>query len=286
MILYSLIACGNLVLCDTDSPSKSAKELTRQIISKLNDEETTNDSTRISFVHDSYLFHVIRVGKLVFLCIATEDFGRRRCFAFLEDIRARFTQLHGQEALRTKKKYKFDNVFGGTLGKQMDYYSRSNEADAIGALKANVEEAKLIIGTNVSHIIKVGESISEVVQKAQDLEVSSKEVRDQAKAIKNHYWWANAKYYIAIFCICFGFAFYIASKACGGITFPDCKSAPEDDYDQQYVEHQSHRQYTPPPKPHTATTATGGKKHKYDDDVKMALIAAQPNNFQSFLNKE
>lgn len=280
-VLYALIAAGRIVLCDTDSPSKSAKELTRQILLKLCDEEPTKDATKISFAHDSFMFHVVRVGSMVYMCIATEEFGRRRSFAFLEDVRGRFSSMH-PEAQQCKKKHGYDQKFGPTLVKQMDFYSRSSEADAIGALRSNVDEAKGIIGNNVSHIIKIGESVSEIVVKANDLEDSAKVVRDQAKQIHSHYWWANAKYYIAIGLIVLFFAWYIGAKLCGGVTFPECRS--EGGYEESERPHHRQADYyddaTPPPKPHTSTTGTGGKKHKRHDDDDLRRTAAELINSQ------
>ena len=135
MLLYSLVSNGKVVLCDTDSPSKAAKSLTGQILLKLAEEGAVREPRKLSFCHESYVFHLIVENGNVFLCIATEDFGRRKPFAFLEDVKSRFYTTYGDAGLNSKKKHKYQNSFGRTLLKQMDYYSRDPEVDAAMKLK-------------------------------------------------------------------------------------------------------------------------------------------------------
>jgi vesicle-associated membrane protein 7 len=114
-ILYSLVARDAVVLAEHASTTGNFAQIASQILSKIPAGDTAE--SRLSYAYDTYLFHHLKKGGLVFLCMAEESFGRRIPFLFLDDICSRFVGLYGSKA-QTATAYGL-NEFHSVLQQQM-----------------------------------------------------------------------------------------------------------------------------------------------------------------------
>ena len=94
-ILYALVSRGTIVLAECSATQGNANTIARRILERL----PASDSVRQSYTQDRHLFHILTEEGLTFLCMSDEGMGRRVPFAFLEEIRSRFTQAYGSAAL-------------------------------------------------------------------------------------------------------------------------------------------------------------------------------------------
>ena len=225
-IVYALVANGKIILADTEKPAGNVKVLVKQILSKLPEGDV---EARMSYTHDSHVLHILTEQGLVFLCVADESYGRRKSFAYLEDMKNRFITSYGSRALSCKKKRKFDSAFGPILQKQMDWYSTNPEADKMLQIKREMDNVKQVMGKNVEIALQRGEKLTDLITMTQELQMKAEEFKDGANALKWAFFWKNVMMYLLIFGTIGGIGYFLAAKACGGYKLPNCRSTDEDE---------------------------------------------------------
>ena len=70
-ILYALVARGTVVLAEFSAVTGNTGAVARRIIEKLPNEA----DTRLCFSQDGYIFHILRIDGLTFLCMANDTSG-------------------------------------------------------------------------------------------------------------------------------------------------------------------------------------------------------------------
>ena len=112
-ILFSLVSRGAVVLAEQGSEkteaARAAPRVARRIIEKLS---TANN--RVTYSQDSHLYHILVQDGIIYLCMADESFGRRIPFAFLEDVKNRFSSQYGATA-STALAYAYNTEFSRVL---------------------------------------------------------------------------------------------------------------------------------------------------------------------------
>jgi vesicle-associated membrane protein 7 len=69
-LLYTVIARGSTVLVKHASCVGNFSEVTEQILNKI-----SNENSKLTYSHGSYLFHYIKEDGIVYLCI-TDDVSK------------------------------------------------------------------------------------------------------------------------------------------------------------------------------------------------------------------
>mmetsp|Transcript_17928 Transcript_17928/g.43317 ORF Transcript_17928/g.43317 Transcript_17928/m.43317 type:complete len:212 (-) Transcript_17928:26-661(-) len=191
-LVYSLISRGATVLVEFAAGTGNFAAVTRKILEKI----PGNDS-RMSYVCDQHIFHIMVFEGLTYMCMAEEDFGRRAAFSFLEDIKNRFTSAYGDRG-RTALAYAFNEEFARVLNKQMEHYSSSGEADKIDRVKADMDDVKNVMVDNIEKVLKRGEKIELLVDKTDNLNQQSIRFKKHSNQLKQAMWWQNAKMMILV----------------------------------------------------------------------------------------
>ena len=164
---------------------------------------------------------------MIYMCIADEDFGARKCFAFLEDMKNRFTTTYYKGTVcKTKNKYK--KQFGPVLEKQMNFYSHDPEADKMVKVLMALEDTKSTMQKNLQAVIGRDDKLSDLFHKTEELQTKAEEFKDQANELKWAFFWKNVMMYLLIFLVIGGTAYFVAAKACGGYKLPSCIPQDED----------------------------------------------------------
>ena len=191
-IVYALVAKSAVILAEFAAGTGNFAAVTRKILEKI----PGNDS-RMSYVCDQHIFHIMVFEGLTYMCMAEEDFGRRVAFSFLEDIKNRFTSAYGDRG-RTALAYAFNEEFSRVLHKQMEHYSSSEEADKIDRVKADMDDVKNVMVDNIEKVLKRGEKIELLVDKTDNLNQQSIRFKKHSNQLKQAMWWQNAKMMILV----------------------------------------------------------------------------------------
>ena len=78
--------------------------------------------------------------------------GRRIPFAFLDDIKDKFTAAYGPEAAQYAVAYEYNTEFSSILQQRMRYFVNDPNADAINRVRGGVAEVKNIMVENIEKV--------------------------------------------------------------------------------------------------------------------------------------
>jgi len=214
-IIYALVAHRSKVLAECSIGQGNFTNITRRILEKL----PQNDS-KMTYVHNEYLFHYVISKEITFLCMAPESFGRRIPFSFLESIEKSFTGMYpdAKNAPRTTE-------FVATLKKQMEFYNKG-DGDKVTKLRREIDEVKDVMVQNIDKLIDRGDSIDRLLVSTETLTTESAQFHKDSRSLRRAMCLKNAKLMAMIAIVVAVIIFVIVLMACGGFTFKDCKSSP------------------------------------------------------------
>ncbi|MEW5303827.1 MAG: hypothetical protein WDW36_006481 [Sanguina aurantia] len=208
-ILYALVARGGNVLAEHSVVGGNANVIAVRLLEKLPEEDT-----RVSYTQDRMMFHVAVVDGVAYMCMAEESFGRRIPFAFLEDIKAKFSSLYGEAALLAVA-YEYNSEFSRVLQERMTYYSSDPAADTINRVKGEILEVKGIMINNIEKVLDRGERLDVLLDKTEGLQDVAFTFRREARRLKQSMWWQNTRLWIGLAAALTALAYFIAAVTCG-----------------------------------------------------------------------
>ncbi|KAK9127843.1 hypothetical protein Syun_016640 [Stephania yunnanensis] len=187
-ILYGLVARGTVVLSEFSAVSGNTGAVARRILEKLPSEA----DSRLCFSQDRYIFHILRLDGLTFLCMANDTFGRRIPFSYLEDIHMRFMKNYGRVA-HSAPAYAMNDEFSRVLHQQMEFFSSNTSADTLNRVRGEVGEIRTIMVDNIEKILERGDRIELLVDKTATMQDSAFHFKKQSRRLRRALWMKNAK---------------------------------------------------------------------------------------------
>jgi len=171
------------------------------ILSKI----THSSASRLSYAYESWLFHYIADGDLVFLALADAQLGRRVPFAFLTQLQKEVCFCPGLSAL-TRQWEESDEPqrieFEPRLVSLRNHFNQNPESDPIRRAQSELGSVKDIITQNVEQILSRGEQIELLMDRTDSAANQSLAFRRRAVGIRRTMWWKNTKVVLLIgFCV-------------------------------------------------------------------------------------
>ncbi|KFM77013.1 Vesicle-associated membrane protein 7, partial [Stegodyphus mimosarum] len=135
------------------------------------------------YVSGIFTYHILVEDLLIYICAAETEFGKNVPFAFLKEIKTRFTS--GSLAIRalTATEHEFDRDFSYILKDQMIKYSTDAPVDGVGRVKKQVEEVMSVMSDNIEKVVDRGERLESLLDKTNELELSSTQFSATAKKV-------------------------------------------------------------------------------------------------------
>ncbi|EFJ30194.1 hypothetical protein SELMODRAFT_170304 [Selaginella moellendorffii] len=217
-ILYALVARGSVVLAEFSAVTGNATTIARRIIEKL----PASSDSRLSYSQDRHIFHIMKADGLTFLCMATDTFGRRIPFAYLEDIHMRFIKTYGRVA-RTALAYSMNDEFSRVLHQQMEYFSNNPEADTINRVKGDLNEVRSVMVENIDKVLERGDRIELLVDKTSTMQDNSFRFKKQSRRLQQAMWMKNAKLLACMTCLIVFLLYIVIAMFCGGLGLSSCR---------------------------------------------------------------
>eukprot|EP01103_Thecamoeba_quadrilineata_P009288 TRINITY_DN19022_c0_g1_i1.p1 TRINITY_DN19022_c0_g1~~TRINITY_DN19022_c0_g1_i1.p1 ORF type:complete len:219 (+),score=45.55 TRINITY_DN19022_c0_g1_i1:36-692(+) len=215
-ILYSLVARGNVILCDYSPTTGNFTLVARKLLDSI-----PNENAMKSYLYDRHIFHYITEDGIIYLCMTDEDFGSTIPFAFLEDVKNRFKVMFGQVA-HSSPANSLTQDFGRTLQNQMNYYSTNKNATKVTKVKDELNQLKSVMVQNLDDVIDRGEKIELLVDRTENLRSTSMVYHKQATQLKNEMYWKNVKLTIVLVFIVLIALYFFLSIICGGFNLHSC----------------------------------------------------------------
>mmetsp|Transcript_20750 Transcript_20750/g.49309 ORF Transcript_20750/g.49309 Transcript_20750/m.49309 type:complete len:219 (-) Transcript_20750:765-1421(-) len=216
-IIYGLVARETTILAEYTATTGNFTSVTRRILEKIPPKDS-----RMSYVYDRHIFHIMVFDGLTFLCMADEEFGRRTPFMFLDDIKNRFMATYADRG-KTALAYAMNEDFSTILMKQLDYYSSNPNADKLNRVKGEIEDVKAVMVENIEKVLERGERIELLVDKTENLNQQAFKFKKQSSQLKRAMWWKNAKLMGVLALVVSIIIFIVIASACGGLSFKKCK---------------------------------------------------------------
>jgi len=88
-ILYATVAHGSTVLAEYAARSGNFSQLAKQLLQKIG-----SANARQTYTFEQHFIHYMVFDSIVYLCIADDKTNRTLAFAFLEDVKNRFTAMY------------------------------------------------------------------------------------------------------------------------------------------------------------------------------------------------
>ncbi|XP_026411993.1 vesicle-associated membrane protein 714-like [Papaver somniferum] len=218
-IVYAVVARGSVVLAEFSAVSGNTDAVCRRILEKLPSEA----ETRLCFSQDRYIFHILKIDGITFLCMANDTFGRRIPFSYLEDIHMRFMKNYGRVA-HSAPAYAMNDDFSRVLHQQMEFFSSNPSADALDRVRGEVEEVRTIMVDNIDKILDRGDRIELLVDKTATMQDNTFHFRKQSRRLRRALWMKNVKLLAMLTGVIIFVLYLIIAACCGGITLPSCRS--------------------------------------------------------------
>eukprot|EP01129_Flabellula_baltica_P015184 TRINITY_DN7554_c0_g1_i1.p1 TRINITY_DN7554_c0_g1~~TRINITY_DN7554_c0_g1_i1.p1 ORF type:complete len:230 (+),score=36.10 TRINITY_DN7554_c0_g1_i1:23-712(+) len=195
-------------------------------VNKIRQQVPFTEGSRMSYSYDRYIFHYWIKFGLMFLCVADEHFGTRIPVSYLEAIQKKWRTSYGDKGA-TALEYAMQSEFSRVMKQQMDYFSNDINADKIRQVEHGMNQVKENVVSGIEKLLERGERIELLMDKTDQLQANSFQIRNRSAALKRAMWWKNAKMTILIVVIVIILLYIIFAAACGFPVFQVCFASAE-----------------------------------------------------------
>lgn len=151
---------------------------------------------RLSIACDQNLFNFVLHDGYIFCVVSDKPTERAVAFACLERIAQDFL---GETAvlspLRTRAAAPGSlRTFAAKLKQHVDYCSSNpGEVDRVAGLQRQVDDVRLVMVENVEAVLRRGEKLEVLVDKAEGLRDQAQTFQRQGQHLRRSLWWQNTK---------------------------------------------------------------------------------------------
>eukprot|EP00056_Hartaetosiga_gracilis_P016158 m.4110 g.4110 ORF g.4110 m.4110 type:complete len:232 (+) comp3809_c0_seq1:130-825(+) len=185
-LVYALVAKENQILAEYTASSGNFTTITQAILDKIPEK-----NQKCSYIYDSFLFHYVREGGIVYLCMADESFHRRHAFSFLAQIKQDFEPFKSRA--QHSIAYALNREFSPILKREMGKYNAQRQNDQLAVAQREVQEVKNVMIENIDKVLERSEKIDLLVDKAEDLKDGANRFQKKSTHLRKQMWWQNKK---------------------------------------------------------------------------------------------
>ena len=215
-IIYAIIIRDpDTVLTEFSKAQGNFPQITRNIISKI----PRNGKYSYSY-NENFCYHYISEKNFMFMCLADSGFAKRTAFLFLEDLKSKFFEKYSKIA-NTVIAFGINSEFLDVLKTRMHLFNTDPNVDKITALKASVDQAKVIMVENIDKVLARGEKVELLVKKTEFMSEQAVTMKKRSVMVKNKMWMQNIKMYIVCGGLLVILILMISMSVCS-IDFSEC----------------------------------------------------------------
>eukprot|EP00871_Galdieria_phlegrea_P005859 jgi/Galph1/760/GphlegSOOS_G5522.1 len=191
-IMYAVVSVGTNILAQYSSEKGNYEAIASRILAKVPEHDVKS-----FYENENLSFNFMVSGGITYLCIARRLYPRRLVFAFLDDIKKRFSSEYGESA-KTAGPLRMQHDFSPILKQQMEYFSNEVEADKLSKVHQQVEEVTSVMRSNIDEALNRGERLEVLVDKAEDLRGGASQFQKSSTQLKRNFCKRNMKLIICI----------------------------------------------------------------------------------------
>jgi len=127
-----------------------------------------------------YLFHYLIEQNVCYLVLCERNYSKKLAFSFLEDLSQEFNSLYGKKVHQVSRPYsfiEFDTYIQKARRSFMDSRARRN----LSALNSELQDVQRIMVQNIDDVLQRGSLLSDLDNKAQNLNQISQRYKKDAR---------------------------------------------------------------------------------------------------------
>jgi len=187
-IIGALVSRGTVVLAEYCQPGTNFPGIARKLCAQI----PSSPDSKNSYNYDQHNFNYLVEGGITYICMTDQEMKLRVSYGFLFDISNRFRSAY-REKIQTAVSMAMNDTFSRVLRDRMDFFSNDKNADKIGKVKGEIEEAKTIMVQNIDKVLARGEKIEMLVSKTEDLHQQSQSFKKKSTQLKRKMCCQNAR---------------------------------------------------------------------------------------------
>jgi len=187
-IIGALVSRGTVVLSEYCQPGTNFPTISRKLCAQI---PSTPDSKN-SYNYEQHNFNYLVEGGITYICMTDQEMKLRISYGFLFDISNRFRTTY-REKIQTAVSMAMNDTFSRVLRDRMDFFSNDKNADKIGKVKGEIEEAKTIMVQNIDKVLARSEKIEMLVSKTDELHQQSQSFKKKSTQLKRKMCCKNAR---------------------------------------------------------------------------------------------
>lgn len=191
MILYACIAKKSNILVEHSVRSGNFFTIVYKIMGSLEQ----NDQM-MTYAFENHYFNIKVYDNITYLCITTNEIGRKISYSFLNEICNLFDPI--------KNKMSAVSKFNNTLEAKMKEYSNIKfESTKVKEIQKEVNDVKIIMTENIENLMKRGDELKELEDKAESIEFETNKLKIGAETVKTKMkQYGIIKIILIVACIC------------------------------------------------------------------------------------
>jgi len=205
-LIHALVARGGTILANHQAGNRDFSQATQTILSKI-----PPNNSKLTYVWEQYLFHYISDGGFIYLVMADDSAGRRMPFAFLNDLKSKFTALPSSSTAGSSPQ----PSFSPTIAALMHTYNTTPPTDELTRAQTELNQVKDIMVQNVEQILSRGERIELLVDKTDTMAGQATAFRRGARSVRRRMWWRNSKILALCIFVALVFVWIFVAQFCG-----------------------------------------------------------------------
>lgn len=141
---------------------------------------THQSPTRCTIETGPYLFHYLIEQNVCYLVLCERNYSKKLAFSFLEDLSQEFNSLYGKKVHQVSRPYsfiEFDTYIQKARRSFMDSRARRN----LSALNSELQDVQRIMVQNIDDVLQRGSLLSDLDNKAQNLNQISLKYKKDAR---------------------------------------------------------------------------------------------------------
>jgi len=158
---------------------------------------TVVDRSRLFSSHPARAIHCeVRAGeRILYVLYTTVKFDQARAFRIVREVYRLLEALYGAQ-LAVVKRTELEG--DEELMQELPEIVRRCERDELEELKSEVDEVKEVMQSNLEAAVARTEQLDILVDKSSGLKSEADQFRHASSEARNHFWWQNLYYAIAI----------------------------------------------------------------------------------------
>jgi len=182
-------------------------------------DESDNQPKR-SVEVENHTFHVLSDDGLFFIALTDRSLSPKVAFAFLSDVKNKFTGSYKPVEWERAIAHSFNAEFSGVLSLLMARFNNMDNDRGLDGTEQNIR--KDVMRTNIDSLLNRGERIELLVDTTERLTQASFKFQESATRLKNQHWWKNTKNQIYLAIMLLLIIFLIVITSCGGLDLSQC----------------------------------------------------------------